>query len=225
AAARKIGMPEEMGPCLLPGLLLAGLLTLLFIKLAEDLAYNKLSTFDGLIANSIRHCRTLPVTSIMKGFTIIGSADSIALMALGITIILVVLQRPLWQPLFLNITTTGSWLSEEVLKAVFRRPRPAVDQLVHASGYSFPSGHSTVGIAFFGAVAFLLWIHLYRSRLRLLTTTILALLILCIGISRIYLGVHYPSDVLAGFAVGGTWLTLCITIIQCMKMLARTPRI
>ncbi|AEG15602.1 phosphatase PAP2 family protein [Desulfofundulus sp. TPOSR] len=209
AVAGRVGMLGGTGTRPLRGLLLAGFLTLFFCKLAEDVVSHELYAFDGIIGNSIRHYTNPPVTAIMKGFTIIGSAGPVSLMALGIIITLLILRRPLWEPLFLTIATTGSWLTEELLKWVFHRPRPAVDQLVHASGYSFPSGHSTVGMAFFGAVAFLLWTHLHQSRLRLLTTGIFALLILCIGISRIYLGVHYPSDVLAGFAVGGTWLTLC----------------
>jgi len=211
AVAGRVGMPEEMGIRPLRALLPAGLLALFFSKLAKDVVSHdhELYAFDRIIGTWIRHYTSPLMTAIMKGFTIIGSIGSVSLMTLGIIITLLLLRRPLLEPLFLTVATTGSWLMEELLKWVFHRPRPAVDQLVHASGYSFPSGHSTVGMAFFGAVAFLLWPHLHHSRLRLLTTGIFALLILCIGISRIYLGVHYPSDVLAGFAVGGTWLTLC----------------
>lgn len=211
--AGRVGRPEEMGIRPLRGLLLAGLLALFFSKLARDVVFHhhKLYAFDRIIGNWIRHYTSPLMTAIMKGFTIIGSIGSVSLMTLGIIIALLILRRPLLEPLFLTAATTGSWLLEELLKWAFHRPRPVVDQLVHASGYSFPSGHSTVGMAFFGAVAFLLWTHLHHSRLRILTTGIFALLILCIGISRIYLGVHYPSDVLAGFVVGGTWLTLCTT--------------
>ena len=92
------------------------------------------------------------------------------------------------------------------LKLVFQRPRPVGFRLVEESGYSFPSGHSMVAMAFFGLIIYLVWRYERDRRQRLLLSAAFAFLIIMIGLSRIYLGVHYASDVLGGFCASLVWL-------------------
>lgn len=95
-----------------------------------------------------------------------------------------------------------------LLKQLIQRPRPDGFRLITESGYSFPSGHSMAAMAFYGLLAWMVW-HYERDRLvRWLCVAGFALVIVLIGISRIYLGVHYASDVIAGFCVSLVWLAL-----------------
>ena len=103
----------------------------------------------------------------------------------------------------------------DLLKILIERPRPSsglVQVLVNEPGYSFPSGHATFVTVFLGIVAYLVYTHLPKGWFSRLIIIILFLVILWVGSSRIYLGVHWPSDVLGGYLIGGlilwilTWL-------------------
>lgn len=100
-----------------------------------------------------------------------------------------------------------------LLKNVIQRPRPDGFRLVSEVGYSFPSGHSMVAMAFYGFLAWLVWRYEHEELIRWFYTLIFSLLILAVGISRIYLGVHYASDVIAGFFVALAWLAFYTKVI------------
>lgn len=106
----------------------------------------------------------------------------------------------------LVISTAGSVFLTTVLKGVFRRARPEVIDSGYSAGfYSFPSGHATVAVGFYGALALILAYHL-RGPARWAVVLIGTAVVLLIGFSRLYLGVHYPTDVLAGFLAAPLWL-------------------
>lgn len=96
----------------------------------------------------------------------------------------------------------------QALKFLVQRPRPEGFRLADASGFSFPSGHSMVAMAFFGLLIWMVWRTGRTRAVRVGATTVFAALIVLIGVSRIYLGVHYASDVLAGFCAALAWLVL-----------------
>jgi len=105
-----------------------------------------------------------------------------------------------------------------LLKAVFARPRPTFsDPLATALYYSFPSGHAMMSLIAYGLLGYFLFNALPERWQRVVVSAGLIVLILLIGFSRIYLGVHYLSDVLAGFAVGGLWLSFCITAMNYLQ--------
>lgn len=112
--------------------------------------------------------------------------------------------------LFIALTSgTGAALNI-ILKTIFQRERPDILPLITETGYSFPSGHSMGSIIFYGSVAYLI-VHLTRkSSVRWIGVTAMILLIVIIGSTRIYLGVHFPSDIIGGFSVGTMWLIVCI---------------
>jgi membrane-associated phospholipid phosphatase len=106
-----------------------------------------------------------------------------------------------------------TWLSSPIdsgLKLVVNRPRPTPD-LVHVfqteSGNSFPSGHAFLAIVFWGLLAYLALARLQRRSLRVLVLSVSVMIILCVGVSRVYLGAHWPSDVMGGYVVGALFLT------------------
>ena len=110
-------------------------------------------------------------------------------------------------------TVVGGAILNPALKEVYRRARPSgIDWLGTAHGYSFPSGHAMGATLLFGSLAYVIYFSIDHSRrLRVLAVTLCGLLTLVIGMSRVYLGVHYLSDVVAGFAAGLCWLAVCLS--------------
>ena len=101
-------------------------------------------------------------------------------------------------------------LLNQALKFIIQRPRPTEFRIINESGYSFPSGHSMVSAAFYGFLIYLIYKNVKNKYLKWSLITLLSLVILTIGISRIYLGVHYTSDVIAGFLISISYLIIFI---------------
>lgn len=105
-------------------------------------------------------------------------------------------------------------IGNHLLKLVFQRQRPTLHHVVTENSYSFPSGHSTASMILFGTLLLLVPIFTENKALRLSFRILLGCLIVTIGISRVYLGVHFPTDVLAGFCLGLAWLLMTYPIYQ-----------
>lgn len=150
------------------------------------------------------------MTELMKLITAMGSPTIMIIIAVISVGFLLVVKKHSWDAIMLIIALTGATIMDWILKLAFHRNRPIPPGLVQASGYSFPSGHAMVSLVFYGMLVYLLWVNYKPRKSTYLLTFFLVLLVLAIGISRIYLGVHYPSDVIAGYAAGGFWLTGCI---------------
>ncbi|MGX7419093.1 phosphatase PAP2 family protein [Carnobacterium gallinarum] len=104
----------------------------------------------------------------------------------------------------------GSGLINVLVKHIFLRPRPTIQHLVQQGGYSFPSGHSMGAMIFYSSLAYI-FIHYIQSKpLKVLIWTVAIFLILSVGLSRIYVGVHFPSDVVAGYCLALTWMFVSI---------------
>lgn len=104
-----------------------------------------------------------------------------------------------------------------LLKNIIERPRPVGYRIIDETGYSFPSGHSMVSMAFYGLIIYFIWKNVKNKKIRNLSCVLLGMLIILIGISRIYLGVHYASDVIGGFVISITYLILFTTIYKNIK--------
>lgn len=193
---------------LIAGMFLAVGCLLLFGDLAEDMLDRETEWFDLTVMVVVTLIRSPLVTKIMRVITALGSAPVITLFTIIFMGILLV-RKHNGDAAMLIITLTGSSFLNWVLKQTFHRSRPQLG-LVPAAGYSFPSGHAMVSFVFYGVLIYLLWVNFGRAWPSYLASFFLPILILAIGTSRIYLGVHYPTDVLAGYAAGGFWLTGCI---------------
>ncbi|WP_226681572.1 phosphatase PAP2 family protein [Sutcliffiella horikoshii] len=126
--------------------------------------------------------------------------------ALAVLTVFVLFKRNWYLALFLWTNLVGVRMLNTFLKTIFSRDRPSLDHVVEAGFYSYPSGHSMNSMAFFGAIALLCYWMIKKNWLRNTLIIFCFVLIGLIGISRIYLGVHYPLDVLGGFAMGASWL-------------------
>ena len=191
-------------------------LLFLFSRLAGAFLTKEIDSFDLAAADFIQQNHSVAVINLMVGITTLGAPLIMILVALSVLVFLVAKKQHFWDGTMALVALSGSWIANEVLKRVFQRRRPELG-LVVAVGFSFPSGHAMVSISFYGMLAYLVWINVASKRLRSFFAFCFAVLILAIGISRIYLGVHYPSDVLAGFAAGGVWLMGCILGLQSIR--------
>jgi len=140
----------------------------------------------------------------------------LAFIAGGIVCMLICIRlRKILEGIILNLCLVTSWGIMHILKDLISRPRPAGEHLTYATGFSFPSGHAMISMAFYGFLAYLLWINLPTKGGRW-GAGLLGVLILSIGISRVYLNVHYASDVLAGFLLGGLLVWLFARLYRCL---------
>jgi len=122
------------------------------------------------------------------------------------------------------ITIVGGAALDEILKLSFRRARPSVaSEFIHGNSWSFPSGHAMNSLVAYAMLAFLLREHIANKRLRLAVALVAALLIVSIGFSRLYLGVHYLSDVTAGYLAGSAWVVACISAEQYTRVRSHQP--
>lgn len=181
-----------------------------FILIAFMVEQKQIGQFDSLIATFIQSFETPFSTKMMLFFTNIGSGTSINIIAFIIFIIFYFFLKFRAELLLFIVVLLGSHYLFRVIKLLFERERPDLHRLIEIGGYSFPSGHATNAICIYGILTFILWRHIPSRIGRFLLLSFSTFMILMIGISRIYLGVHYPSDVLAGYFAGGCWLTIAI---------------
>lgn len=175
---------------------------------------NKIAQFDNAIISFFRGLESQSLTGIMKFFTYIGSGIPATVISIAVLFILYTVLHHRRELILFIWVVIGSALLNETLKLVFHRARPTLYRIVHANGFSFPSGHSMAAFSLYGVIAFLLWRHISTSTGRGLLIIGSSAMILTIGVSRIYLGVHYPSDVLGGFLASGCWCAFSIWFYQ-----------
>lgn len=178
---------------------------LLFFKLGDDVFQKEVFAFDNSITQSIYQYRSLFFNTIMLNITFLGSG--LFLFCGSVLMILYLsVKRKKDALLFSTILYTGVIINL-LLKEIFHRDRPHLLPLVNENSYSFPSGHAMNSFVFYTAFSYFIFRVTQNVKLSVMTSFIAILLIGIIGISRIYLGAHYPSDVLAGFIGGFFWFT------------------
>ncbi|MCU7667612.1 phosphatase PAP2 family protein [Bacillus thuringiensis] len=174
----------------------------------------KTVAFDNKVIAFIQGLESPVLTTIMKVFTTIGSTKTVTVICLIVMFVLYKVLKQRSECLLFIAAILGSNVLFISLKMIFQRERPSLYRLIEETGYSFPSGHSTIAFTLYGTILFLLWRYIQVRWKRVVLMVLTAMMILVTGISRIYLGVHYPSDILAGFLIAGFWITLIIGIHQ-----------
>lgn len=184
-----------------------------FVAIADEIVLEHENQFDQNISTFIQSFQTSSHTQIMKGVTFFGS--STFLFPAYIVLILYFFLRKK-RRLALDITMIG--LSSTAIlflfKDIFKRHRPLDPLISNVTGFSFPSGHSFSSFTFFGMLIYILWQAKIHTGWKVLIAVFLVLFASTIAFSRVYLRVHYPSDVVAGFCLSILWLMLSLWILH-----------
>ncbi|NYF25649.1 phosphatase PAP2 family protein [Sporosarcina sp. JAI121] len=188
-----------------------------FGYIATAIGNDTIAGFDTTVIGFVQGLEVPWLTSIMKTFTWIGSGYVVASIAMIGFIGLYFALRYRQQAFLLIAVVAGSILLNSILKNYFKRERPDIHRILDVNGFSFPSGHSMMAFALYAIIAYIAWRNVKTTMSRVLLILLTAFMIIMIGTSRIYLGVHYPSDVIGGFVASALWLTFAISIYAYFK--------
>ncbi|MEW6637271.1 MAG: phosphatase PAP2 family protein [Actinomycetota bacterium] len=182
-----------------------------FAEITEDVLEGDTRGFDRAALVWIHNTFPTWLDGPMRAITALGYYR-VVLPLMAVSAILFYLKGWRLSAVLLIVSTAGGIVLTTVLKTVFQRQRPELFDTGYVAGFfSYPSGHATVAVGFYGALALILAYHL-RGFARWLAAALGALLVVLIGFSRLYLGVHYPTDVLAGFLSAPLWLVSVGTV-------------
>jgi undecaprenyl-diphosphatase len=197
---------ERLGKRLGFGLLAAVVVLLLFASLASEVREGETQHFDESIRFAVHGLSSPPVTAIVIAATQLGS-PAIVLPGTLIASFVFLRLRRVRAAILLLVTMLGAGLLNWLLKLLFQRTRPVpFFGLATPSSYSFPSGHALASFCFYGALAALVTARLRSRWLRAAVWAAAVIVIAAVGFTRIYLGVHYASDVIAGYAAAFVWV-------------------
>lgn len=185
---------------------LIGTLLILFCLITTLVLTDNISWFDDTIYNIIFGIRNNFFDFFFKAITILGNTTTI-IIVVGLLLIFVV-KEEYFHMLAISVVSTVA--TNQLLKHIFMRPRPDHLRLIKQGGYSYPSGHAMISIAIYGFLIYYIYKKVTNKKLKIFLISLLSLLIILIGLSRIYVGVHYPSDVLGGYILSVLILILVV---------------
>ncbi len=187
---------------------------LIFSFLAYFVLKGKTGEFDSFIYKIVTFNKTDFISDFYKFITNFASGIMVGIISL---VFLIIFKNKRYGGfIFLNVFNI--FVLNFLLKLLFMRDRPYELMIIDEVGYSFPSGHAMAAFGFYGFIIYLLWHFNLAKSAKIIFSVLLGVLIILIGVSRIYLGVHYASDVLAGYMVSLAYLILYITCVKkCLK--------
>lgn len=179
----------------------------IFLKIGTEVLEQEIFSIDTYLMNFISGIRSSITTEIMLFFTSLSSST----VFIGVSVFMIFylyLKRKKDAIIYLSILYSGVIINY-LLKILFQRPRPDFP-LIHENTYSFPSGHAMNGFVLYATLSYFIFRESKNLKLTILVSILSTILIFCIGISRVYLGVHYPSDIIAGYIAGFLWFISAI---------------
>jgi membrane-associated phospholipid phosphatase len=202
---------------LILGFAVVALFSRLLAELTEAILENSpLVMVDRWVFQALNSVRTPLMTGIMERITFLGGGEVITAGALLVCFVLL-LRKRFAELVGLFAAVLGGSLLSLVMKAAINRPRPPMDVALSPFGASFPSGHALMSVLFYGFCAYLSILSVKTMETRSKIVTWAVFLVFMIGVSRLYLGVHYLSDVAAGFTAGICWLVVCATGVELFR--------
>ena len=192
-----------------------------FLWLSAQIRQGDEMYFDQAAFAYLDRLATPVMTAFMVFMSFLGSASFISGAAIALIVYFLFVKRHRWFSLKVPVIAVGSISLNLVTKFFFDRPRPVLPHLVEASGLSFPSGHSMVSASFYGLIIYLIWHNIEKPWLRNLLIALCTVIILLVGVSRVYLHVHYATDVMAGFSAGFLWVILAVYGLRRLEQYSR----
>lgn len=210
-----------LGIFLVGGIIVAAIGTFLFAELAEHVMSGGTQAFDEAALRWIGNHHSPALDDAMLEITTLGTS-TVVIMIVCVSGLFLSLTKHKYSALLLLVATIGGSLLDTVLKLQFGRQRPHVFTWgTHAAMSSFPSGHAMSATIVYSTVAYLAARLQKRLWARWATMLLAAVIIVMIAFSRMYLGVHYPSDVLAGAIVGLSWAAFCMATLEAIQRFAQ----
>ena len=168
---------------------------------------------DAHLINFSNKIQNQGLTNFFKVITHFGSMLTVAILA----VIMAIICKPIWVKIFaiVNVGFVGAFCF--VVKHIIKRPRPEGIALITETGFSFPSAHTMGSVVFYGFLVFLIWKYLKNKPLKIIFSIILPLLAILIGYTRVYLGVHFATDVIAGLLAGIAYLAVAIILFMFLE--------
>ncbi len=197
--------------------IIAGVSLIGFIIIMILVLTNAIKPFDDAVYNFIIGFRSKGMDSFMKIITKFGNTKPVLLMLI-ITFLFIKMKNKV----LLGSNAVATVGSNQLLKRIIRRARPDHLRLIKETGFSFPSGHSMISICLYGFLIYLCYTKIKDKRIKIPCIILLSIIILLVGISRIYVGVHYPSDVLGGYLLT---ISLLISIVTFLNNYLRGKKI
>jgi undecaprenyl-diphosphatase len=210
-------MLGALGIFLVAGVIIGAIGTWVFTELAERVMAGGTQAFDDAVLRWISTRHTPSLDGAMLEITALGTT-AVVMMIVCVAALFLTLTQHKYSALLLLVATAGGSLLDLVLKLHFARPRPHIFAWgTQAVSSSFPSGHAMSAAIVYSTVAYLAARLQKRQWARWLTMILAIIVILLICVSRLYLGVHYPSDVLAGVIIGLSWAAFCMATLEAVQ--------
>lgn len=199
----------------LAGLAVAGFGMWVFATIAEDVLEKESYAFDTSILLALRKLHTPLGDQVMLGLTFLGEPNLLLVICLSLGILLLA-RNHRSEAATIALAGGGAMGLNLLLKKLFARDRPLLwERVVDVRFYSFPSGHAMISMVIYGLLGYFLGSRFPKQRWWIYSLTVL--LVATIGLSRLYLGVHWPTDVIAGYTAGLVWLITCILSLEIGK--------
>ena len=182
-----------------------------FLALAEDVFHQEIMNGDivgyDIVSKLFKFNVSTPIAKFMTNF-----GGAIFVISLTTILFFVIKDKKIGISIITNLGIVT--ILNQIIKFIMQRPRPTEFRIIEETGYSFPSGHSMISMAFYGYLIYLIYKYINNKHLKRTLIIILSVLICIIGVSRIYLGVHYTSDVLGGFLISFAYLIIYIELVN-----------
>ena len=182
-----------------------------FLALAEDVFHQEIMNGDivgyDIVSKLFKFNVSTPIAKFITNF-----GGAIFVISLTTILFFVIKDKKIGISIITNLGIVT--ILNQIIKFIMQRPRPTEFRIIEETGYSFPSGHSMVSMAFYGYLIYLIYKYINNKHLKRTLIIILSVLICIIGVSRIYLGVHYTSDVLGGFLISFAYLIIYIELVN-----------
>ena len=182
-----------------------------FFALAEDVFHQEIMNGDivgyDIVSKLFKFNASTPIAKFITNF-----GGAIFVISLTTILFFVIKDKKIGISIIANLGIVT--ILNQIIKFIMQRPRPTEFRIIEETGYSFPSGHSMVSLAFYGYLIYLIYKYINNKHLKRTLIIILSVLICIIGVSRIYLGVHYTSDVLGGFLISFAYLIIYIELVN-----------
>jgi membrane-associated phospholipid phosphatase len=185
-----------------------------FVLITRNVFILKNEVFDYKVFDFLQEHVNEKRNNLMLFITFLGTHLFLIPANLVLIVYFLFIRKHKWYSIKIPVIAITSLLLMVLLKNLFGRQRPDIPLLREAHGLSFPSGHALMSVTFYGLLIYIVWNTVTRPWLKWTLVILLFLLIIVIGFTRIYLRVHYPSDVFAGFAIGFLWLFISVWIMR-----------